>query len=45
MTLGGLEVGVTPLEMSYAYTTLANDGERVSGSLASQKGGPSGSSA
>ena len=42
MTLGGLEVGVTPLEMSYAYTTIANDGERVSGSLASQKGGPLG---
>ncbi len=42
MTLGGLEVGVTPLEMSYAYTTLANDGERVSGSLASSKGGPLG---
>ncbi|HEX6116205.1 MAG TPA: transglycosylase domain-containing protein [Solirubrobacterales bacterium] len=42
MTLGGLEVGVTPLEMAYAYTTLANDGERVSGSLASSKGGPLG---
>jgi penicillin-binding protein 1A len=42
MTLGGLEVGVTPLEMSYAYSTLANDGERVSGSLASYKGGPLG---
>jgi penicillin-binding protein 1A len=42
MTLGGLEIGVTPLEMSYAYTTLANDGERVSGSLASSKGGPLG---
>jgi penicillin-binding protein 1A len=42
MTLGGLEVGVTPLEMSYAYTTLANDGERVTGSLASFRGGPVG---
>jgi len=42
MTLGGLEVGVTPLEMSYAYSTLANDGERVTGSLASYKGGPLG---
>jgi penicillin-binding protein 1A len=42
MTLGGLEVGVTPLEMSYAYTTLANDGERVTGSLASSRGGPVG---
>ena len=34
MVLGGLEEGVTPLEWTYAYTTLANDGERVSGSLA-----------
>ncbi len=42
MTLGGLEVGVTPLEMSYAYSTIANDGERVSGSLASSPGGPVG---
>ena len=42
MTLGGLEVGVTPLEMSYAYSTLGNGGERVTGSLASYKGGPLG---
>jgi penicillin-binding protein 1A len=33
MTLGGLKEGVTPLEMAYAYSTLANDGERVYGSL------------
>ena len=34
MVLGGLEPGVTPLEWTYAYTTLANDGDRVSGTLA-----------
>ena len=28
MMLGGLEEGVTPLEMAYAYSTIANDGER-----------------
>ena len=33
MTLGGLERGVTPLEMAYAYSTIANNGRRVSGSL------------
>jgi penicillin-binding protein 1A len=42
MTLGGLEVGVTPLEMAHAYSTIANDGDRVTGSLASSKGGPLG---
>jgi penicillin-binding protein 1A len=35
MTIGGLEVGVTPLDMAHAYETIAHDGERVSGSLAS----------
>jgi penicillin-binding protein 1A len=33
MILGGLKEGVTPLEMAYAYTTLANDGERIWGSM------------
>ena len=42
LTLGGLEVGVTPLEMSHAYSTIANDGERLTGSLASSRGGPLG---
>ncbi|MGI8461793.1 MAG: transglycosylase domain-containing protein [Solirubrobacterales bacterium] len=42
MTLGGLEVGVTPLEMAHAYSTIGGDGERVTGSLASSKGGPLG---
>ncbi|MEA2482518.1 MAG: penicillin-binding protein, partial [Thermoleophilaceae bacterium] len=33
MTLGGLKEGVTPLEMAYAYSTLADNGERVWGTL------------
>jgi penicillin-binding protein 1A len=40
MTLGGLRQGVTPLEMAYAYSTIANGGVRVSGTLASREGGP-----
>jgi penicillin-binding protein 1A len=38
MVLGGLEVGVTPLGWTYAYSTIANDGDRVSGSLAPRPG-------
>ena len=34
MVLGGLAEGVTPLEWTYAFSTLANDGDRVSGTLA-----------
>lgn len=34
MTLGGLKQGVTPLEWTYAYSTLANNGKRVTGTLA-----------
>ncbi|MEX2448701.1 MAG: transglycosylase domain-containing protein [Solirubrobacterales bacterium] len=34
MVLGGLDEGVTPLEWTYAFSTLANDGDRVSGTLA-----------
>ena len=34
MVLGGVEEGVTPLEWTYAFSTLANDGDRVSGTLA-----------
>ena len=33
MTLGGLKEGVTPLELAYAYSTIANKGVRVSGNL------------
>jgi penicillin-binding protein 1A len=40
MLLGGLEEGVTALEMAYAYSTLANDGKRVSGTLAPDGKGP-----
>jgi penicillin-binding protein 1A len=40
MLLGGLTEGVTPLEMAYAFSTLANDGLRVSGSLAPDETGP-----
>ncbi len=35
MTIGGLTVGVTPLDMAHAYETIAHDGRRVTGSLAS----------
>jgi penicillin-binding protein 1A len=40
MLLGGLTEGVTPVEMAYAYSTIANDGVRVSGSLAPDQTGP-----
>ncbi|MFN8152352.1 MAG: transglycosylase domain-containing protein [Solirubrobacterales bacterium] len=39
MILGGLKHGVTPLEMAYAYNTLANDGTRISGTEASRGNG------
>ena len=34
MTIGGLTVGVTPLDMAHSYETLAHGGERVTGSMA-----------
>ncbi|HZI91639.1 MAG TPA: transglycosylase domain-containing protein, partial [Thermoleophilaceae bacterium] len=40
MTLGGLEEGLTPLEMAHAFSTIANRGVRVSGTLAASPGGP-----
>ena len=40
MTLGGLKEGVTPLEMAYAYSTIANYGKRVSGTFAASPMGP-----
>jgi penicillin-binding protein 1A len=40
MTLGGLQEGVTPLEMAYAYSTIANYGKRVSGTFAASPMGP-----
>ena len=42
MTLGGLEEGVTPLEMAYAYSTIANEGKRISSSFAARRDGPIG---
>jgi penicillin-binding protein 1A len=41
MTIGGLTVGVTPLDMAHAYETIAHNGERVSGTLA-EPGAPVG---
>jgi penicillin-binding protein 1A len=41
MTIGGLKVGVTPLDMAHAYETIAHGGRRVSGTLA-QDGSPVG---
>jgi penicillin-binding protein 1A len=40
MVLGGLKEGVTPLEMAYAYSTIANHGKRVYGSFSSSKKSP-----
>jgi penicillin-binding protein 1A len=34
MTIGGLEVGVTPLDMAHAYETIAHGGQRIGGTLA-----------
>jgi penicillin-binding protein 1A len=34
MVLGGLTLGVTPVGWTYAYSTLGNNGDRVSGTLA-----------
>jgi penicillin-binding protein 1A len=34
MTIGGLTVGVTPLDMAHAYETIAHSGRRVTGTLA-----------
>jgi len=38
MVLGGIDPGVTPMGWTYAYTTIANDGDRVSGTLAADPG-------
>jgi penicillin-binding protein 1A len=40
MVLGGLKEGVTPLEMAYAYSTIANRGKRISGTFAASPLGP-----
>jgi penicillin-binding protein 1A len=36
MTIGGLTVGVTPLDMAHAYETIAHGGRRVGGTLADE---------
>jgi len=36
MVIGGLHIGVTPLDMAHAYETIARDGTLISGTLASQ---------
>ena len=40
ITLGALKQGLNPLEMAYAYSTIANDGRRVTGSLPAWRNGP-----
>jgi penicillin-binding protein 1A len=42
LILGGLTEGVTTLEMAHAYETVAEDGNRISGTMASSPGGPVG---
>jgi penicillin-binding protein 1A len=42
MTLGGLNTGVTALDMAHAYSSLAEGGLRVSGTLGTAKDGPVG---
>ena len=38
MVLGGLKEGVTPLGWAYAYSTIGNNGDRISGTLAPRPG-------
>jgi penicillin-binding protein 1A len=40
LILGGLQTGVTPLEMAHAYQSLAHDGQLVSGTMADSPDGP-----
>lgn len=40
MILGGLSIGVTPLEMAYSYTTIANNGRKPIGTLAPDDNSP-----
>ena len=42
LILGGLETGVTPLEMAHAYNTLANGGKRTTSTLGAANDGPVG---
>ncbi|MFN8217179.1 MAG: transglycosylase domain-containing protein [Solirubrobacterales bacterium] len=38
MVLGGLKEGVSPLGWAYAYSTIGNNGDRISGTLAPEPG-------
>jgi penicillin-binding protein 1A len=38
MVLGAIDPGVTPLEMAYAFATIANGGERLGGNLDARPG-------
>jgi penicillin-binding protein 1A len=38
MVLGGLKEGVSPLGWAYAYSTIGNNGDRISGTLAPRPG-------
>jgi penicillin-binding protein 1A len=40
LILGGLETGVTPLEMAHAYLTLQHNGQVVSGTMANSPNAP-----
>jgi penicillin-binding protein 1A len=40
ITLGALKEGLSPLEMAYAYSTIANDGKRVTSNLPAWRDGP-----
>ena len=40
LILGGLETGVSPLEMAHAYLTLQHNGQIVSGTMADSPNGP-----
>ncbi|MCW3011215.1 MAG: hypothetical protein JWO90_1619, partial [Solirubrobacterales bacterium] len=42
MTLGGLEQGVTPLDMAHAFETFQTGGRRITGTLGSRQDGPVG---
>ena len=42
LILGGLDQGVTPLDMAHAYNTLEEDGDRITGTLGSSRKGPVG---
>ena len=42
MTIGGLTIGVTPIDMAHAYSTLAENGRRISGTLGTDRAGPVG---